>query len=83
MKRQAASTKLSSSTSGQDPSTPAAAQPTKGSGLSRQAENGAATNMEQWQVPERFRPASAAAAAGRKPSIEQMMVERKFEKKVQ
>ena len=71
VKRQAAATKLSTSPPGQSTSTPAAAQPS------------APETQEQWQVPARFRPASAAAAAGGKPSIEQIMVERKFEKKVQ
>jgi hypothetical protein len=71
VKRQAAATKPSTSPPGQGTSTPAAAQPS------------APATEEQWQVPARFRPASAAAAAGGKPSIEQIMVERKFEKKVQ
>jgi hypothetical protein len=70
VKRQAAATKPSTSPPGHSTSTPAAVQPS------------APAAAEQWQVPEHFRPASAAAAAGRKPSIEQIMVERKFEKKV-
>lgn len=71
VKRQAAATKISPSPPGQSTLSPAAVQPT------------APASEEQWQVPARFRPASAAAAAGGKPSIEQIMVERKFEKKVQ
>lgn len=51
-------------------------------GAARLADAGSVPAAVDWQVPAAFRPATAAAIAGGKPTINEILAERKFEKKV-